>query len=88
MKKIYILGDRSSKSLSPLIFNHWFKKYKIKAKYDFIEVKKRNFNQVALNTLREKDVIGLNITIPYKIKIIRLLKKLDPHAKKINANAW
>ena len=38
MKKIYVVGNKTSKSLSPLIFNHWFKKYKINARYAFVEV--------------------------------------------------
>ena len=29
MKHFYVVGDKTSKSLSPIIFNHWFKKYKI-----------------------------------------------------------
>ena len=40
MKKIYVVGNKTSKSLSPLIFNHWFKKYKINASYTFVQVKK------------------------------------------------
>ena len=30
-KKAYVVGTKVSKSLSPLIFNHWFGKYGINA---------------------------------------------------------
>ena len=45
MKKFFVVGNRSSKSLSPLIFNYWFSKYKIKAKYGFIETDMKNFKK-------------------------------------------
>ena len=84
-KQIYILGNRSSQSLSPLIFNHWFKKYKINAIYKNIEVNKKQFNKTAIKLLNDKNVIGLNITIPFKINIIEMLGALNAHAKSINA---
>ena len=31
MKKAYVIGKNASKSLSPTIFNYWFKKYNINA---------------------------------------------------------
>ena len=85
MKKFFVVGNRSSKSLSPLIFNYWFRKYKIKAKYDFIEVNMNNFDKKIKETILNKDVCGMNITIPFKKEIIKHLDKSDRHAKKINA---
>ena len=41
MKKFYVIGSQTSKSLSPTIFNYWFKKYKINAEYFYIEVAKQ-----------------------------------------------
>ena len=38
MKKFYVVGNKTSKSLSPTIFNYWFKKYSIDAKYEFLEL--------------------------------------------------
>ena len=85
MKKLYVVGDKSSKSLSPTIFNHWFLKYKIKAKYNHIEINKKNFDKKIQKLLREKNLLGLNITTPYKKTIIKYLDDLDSHSKKINA---
>ena len=85
MKKFFVVGNRSSKSLSPLIFNYWFSKYKIKAKYDFIETDMKNFNKKIKETLCDESVLGMNITIPFKSKIIKYLDEIDKHAKKIKA---
>ena len=85
MKKLYVVGNQSSKSLSPLIFNHWFKKYNIDAKYNYLQLTKKNFDKEIKKTLKDKNVIGLNITIPFKRQIIKHLKKLDTHSKKIEA---
>ena len=85
MKKFYVIGNKVSKSMSPTIFNYWFKKYNIKAKYDFLELNKKNFDQKIKSILKEKNLGGLNITIPFKKSIIKHLDRLEKHSKKINA---
>ena len=52
MKKFYVVGNKSSKSLSPTIFNHWFKKYKINAKYGFLELNIKE--NISIKDLRKK----------------------------------
>ena len=81
MKKFYVIGSNSSKSLSPTIFNYWFKKYKINAKYGFLELNNKNFNKKIKETIKNKNTYGLNITIPFKQKIIKHLDILDKHSK-------
>ena len=44
MKKLYVVGNKASKSLSPTIFNYWFKKYNIKARYGYLELTEKNFH--------------------------------------------
>ena len=49
MKKAYVIGKNASKSLSPTIFNYWFKKYNIEGEYGFKEIDekaKKNFRKV------------------------------------------
>ena len=57
MKKFYVIGSKASSSLSPTIFNYWFKKYKINAKYGFIEVNKENFDIKIKKLLKEKKTL-------------------------------
>ncbi len=85
MKKFYVVGNKVSKSMSPTIFNYWFKKHNIKAKYGFLELNKKNFDQEIKSILKEKNLSGLNITIPFKKSIIKHLDGLEKHSKKINA---
>ena len=85
MKKFYVVGNEVSKSLSPTIFNYWFKKYKIKASYGYLELNENNFDLKIRKKLSDKKVIGMNITIPFKKKIIKHVNKLDKHANKIGA---
>ena len=85
MKKFFIIGDQASKSLSPLIFNQWFKKYKIQAKYSYLEVTKKNFDSEVVKVLSDKNTKGLNVTIPFKKDIMKYLDNKNVHAQKIGA---
>ena len=85
MNNYYVVGNKASRSLSPTIFNYWFKKYKIKAKYKFLELDENSFDKRILEKIKEKNTKGLNITIPFKKKIIKHLNNLDKHSKEINA---
>ena len=85
MKKFFVIGNKVSKSLSPTIFNYWFKKYNIDAHYGHLELNDKNFESKIKELLSKKDLVGLNVTIPFKQKIMRHIIDFDQHAKKINA---
>ncbi len=85
MKSFFVIGEKASKSLSPLIFNHWFKKYNIRAKYFFIEVSKRKFDHKIIEILNNKKTHGFNVTIPFKKNILKYLDDKNSHAQKIGA---
>jgi len=85
MKKAYVIGTSVKDSLSPTIFNHWFKKHNIKAIYKHQSINKKNFNKKIKKLLVEKNLSGVNITIPFKEKIVNKVHALDKHAKKIGA---
>ena len=85
MKKAYVVGTNVSKSLSPTIFNYWFEKHKVQAEYFFKEIKVESFKNEIEKLLKEKDLCGLNITIPFKEKIINHIDTIDAHSKQIGA---
>ena len=85
MKKAYVIGKNASKSLSPTIFNYWFKKYNIEGEYGFKDINESNFNDIIPTILKEKDICGLNVTIPFKEKIIKHLHSIDKNAQQIGA---
>ena len=84
-KKAYVIGTNVSTSLSPIIFKYWFDKYNILGEYEYIEIKENNFHKEIKTILRDDSLCGLNITIPFKEKIIPHLTKINRHAKKIMA---
>jgi len=85
VKNFFVIGDQTSKSLSPLIFNHWFKKHNIHARYSFLEVTKKSFDSEIIKKLKDKNTQGFNVTIPFKKDIIKHLHNKNVHAQKIGA---
>ncbi len=74
-KKFGIIGDPIKHSLSPILHNYWFKKYNIDANYSIIEVEEKNLPDL-INKIKDKSLSGINVTLPYKQKIV-------PHIDKI-----
>ena len=60
-KKFAIIGRPVKHSLSPILHNYWFEKYKIDAKYSIIETKDDDLTDV-VNKVKNKDLYGINIT--------------------------
>ena len=76
MKQMFgIVGNPVNHSLSPLLHNYWFQKYKLDAKYSIIEVEEKDLSNV-INKIRDKSLSGVNITLPYKQKIINYIDKI------------
>tara|TARA_B100001123_G_C15112301_1_gene947957 strand:- start:290 stop:1084 length:795 start_codon:yes stop_codon:yes gene_type:complete len=84
-KRACVIGTNVSKSLSPLIFNYWFKKYNIDAEYFYKEIEEKNFKKEIKKLFKEEDLCGFNVTIPFKEKIIQYLDSIDKHSKIIGA---
>ncbi len=84
MKKYFIIGNPISHSLSPTLHNYWFKKYKINAEYKTIKADKKNIPEV-IKKIREKEISGINITLPFKQLVIPFLDKLVNYAKETNS---
>ena len=84
-KTAYVVGSNVKTSLSPTIFKYWFNKYGVEGKYFYKEIKKEKFDEEIKKTLKEKNLCGLNITTPFKEKIIPHLTKTDNHATSIGA---
>ena len=71
-KKFGIIGNPIKHSLSPVLHNYWFEKYEIDASYSIIEVKETGLAEV-INKIKEKELEGINITLPYKQKIVSFI---------------
>jgi len=84
MQKFGVIGYPLAHSLSPQIHNFAFRKLKIDATYEKIEIDPKNFDE-SINHLRDCGYNGLNITIPYKLKIMSFLDEIDSDAKAVGA---
>lgn len=82
MKKYALLGRSLNHTMSPPIHQKLFEFSGRKAEYEICETEPSDLNKAAdyLNSLN-----GYNVTIPYKVDIIKYLDRLDKTAKKYNS---
>ena len=79
MKKYLVIGNPIEHSLSPKLQNYWIKNNKLDAVYGKLETYEKDLIELCAN-LREGKLDGLNVTIPFKNKII-------PHLDILSGNA-
>ena len=84
-KQIYgLIGYPVKHSLSPLMHNAAFRAQKINAEYRLFELRELDLENF-LKTLASENIFGLNVTIPYKEKVIPFLDNISAEAKLIGA---
>ena len=71
-------------TLSPEIHEYLFAQQKIEATYGKIELPKEEVGQI-FKYMKNKDMFGINVTIPYKELVCDMVDVLDEHAQKIGA---
>lgn len=81
-----LIGNPVTHSLSPLMHNTAFKELGVEATYKLFPLEENELDQFFIK-LREKDspIFGLNVTVPYKEKVISYLDELTPFATKAMA---
>ena len=84
-KKLFaIIGSPVAHSLSPVLHNYWFKKYDIDSDYSLMDVHESDLGKVA-EKIRTGKLSGINVTLPFKQKIIPFLDALINDAKITNS---
>ena len=68
-KKFGIIGNPIKHSLSPVLHNYWFNKYNIDASYSLIDIEESDITKI-IKKIKSKELNGINITLPYKQKIV------------------
>lgn len=81
--KFGLLGEKLGHSLSPQIHKLIYRELAINGEYDLLEVQKSELDYTVQH-LSEK-YVGVNVTIPYKVEVIRNLTFVSPEAKSIGA---
>ena len=79
MKKYLVIGNPIEHSLSPKLHNHWIKKNNIDAVYDKKQLNENDIEGTILK-VRNGEIDGINVTIPFKKSVIPYLDQLTPLA--------
>ena len=74
IKKYLIIGNPVSHSLSPNIHNYWFNQNKVNSVYEKKELVEKELPDIIQN-IRDGKISGINVTVPFKQKIIPFLDK-------------
>ncbi len=83
-KIIGIIGKNIENSLSPLIHNQILLKYSLNFCYLPFQVTETNLSKT-IQGIKALNIKGVNITFPYKEKVIKFLDELEESARRIGA---
>ena len=84
-EKIFaIIGNPVEHSLSPVLHEYWFEKYNINAKYELLKSNETDLKKIT-DKIRNKELAGVNVTLPFKQKIIPFVDNLINDAKSTNS---
>ena len=77
MRKYLVIGNPIAHSLSPLIHNYWMKEHRlIDSIYEKKKVEKKDLESI-VEQVRNDEIKGVNVTVPFKKEIIPFLDRLD-----------
>ena len=79
MKKFLVIGNTIKHSLSPKLHNYWIKKNNLDAIYGKLETYDNDLSELC-KSIKNGDLEGLNVTVPFKKSII-------PHLDILSSNA-
>lgn len=79
-----VLGEKLGHSLSPEIHEDLLKQQNIKGTYQKYEMDEQEVLHI-LDVMKKDNIIGMNVTMPYKEVVYRLVDELDEHAREIGA---
>lgn len=84
-KILGIAGYPISHTLSPIIHQYLIDKYKINLTYLPFEVKPENLKFFIRGVRSINNIVGLNITVPFKAVFLPYIQKLSQEAKEVGA---
>ena len=80
MKKYFVIGNPINHSLSPKLHNYWLEQNSINAVYEKIKLEKNEIKKFFFR-IKNQEINGCNVTIPFKKTVIPFLDKLSPEAE-------
>ncbi len=82
---MFLLGSGISKSISPAIHNKAFRELGLDIEYSLCDIPEDSLDSKLDEFVEEERVIGFNVTIPFKERIIGRITHLDPVAHGVGA---
>lgn len=79
--KFIVIGNPIEHSLSPQLHNYWIKKNNLNAVYDKQKLNSEDLKNLILK-IKDKEINGINVTVPFKKQVITYLDELSPEADK------
>ena len=80
MKKFLVIGNPIEHSLSPELHNYWMKNNGIDAIYEKQKLNENELEQIIFK-VKDKKINGVNVTVPFKKKVIPYLDELSFEAQ-------
>ena len=80
MKKFLVIGNPIDHSLSPKLHNYWINENNIKALYEKRKLNGKDLRNLILQ-VKEKNIDGINVTVPFKRAVIPFLDQLSLEAE-------
>ena len=78
MNKYLVIGNPIDYSLSPLLHNYWFKKYRFfDSIYEKQKVDKEDLKKI-VERIKREEIKGVNVTVPFKREILNYIDSA-PH---------
>lgn len=84
MKTAALIGNPVAHSVSPIIYNYWFRATGIRGNYQAIQLQEKDLENF-LSSIRKGNFVGCNVTIPFKEKVLGKLDALDNTATMVGA---
>lgn len=82
--ELALIGYPIMHSRSPWIHEHFFDQIEIEGRYQLLQIEPDQFD-AEINKLRAMSLVGFNVTIPFKERIIPYLDHISPDAEEIGA---
>lgn len=79
MSKYLVIGNPIEHSLSPKLHNHWIKKNNITSSYEKKLIDENDIKSL-IDELKNNNLAGINVTIPFKKSVIQFMDGMTPEA--------
>ncbi|AKG04258.1 MULTISPECIES: shikimate dehydrogenase [Salimicrobium] len=84
MLQLGLIGSPLGHSLSPWLHSNFLEQTELKGEYQLMEIKPENFPE-EISTLKDREMNGFNVTVPFKREIIPFLDSIDDRASRLGA---